>query len=137
MSITWVLVANTRSAILYENPGPNKGLTLVKKIATEQNGSEKAQPIGAMDRSDWHRPDELQRQRAKVFARKLADELRLARTGKQFSRAILIAPAAFMGLLNAELDSPTAQQVSARMEKDYTKLTVNELREELAYSLCV
>lgn len=137
MSITWVLVANTRSATLYENPGPNKGLTLVKKIATEQDETEKAQPIGAMDRSDWHRPDEFQRQKAKGFARQLAAELRLARTEKRFARTILVAPAAFMGLLNAELDPPTAQQVSARLDKDYTRLTAHELCEELVTSLCV
>ena len=137
MSITWVLVANTRSANLYENPGPNKGLTLVKKIATEQDDAEKPQPIGAMDRSDWHRPDEFQRQKAKGFARQLAAELRQARTEKRYARTILIAPAAFMGLLNAELDPPTALQISARMEKDYTRLSPSELCEELVDKLCV
>ena len=73
--------------------------------------------------------------KAKGFARQLAAELRQARTEKRFARAILIAPAAFMGLLNAELDPPTAQQISARLEKDYTRLSPSELCEELVDSL--
>ncbi len=136
MSITWVLVANARSAALYENQGPNKGLTLVKQIEPESDGLVEDLSIGAMDRSAWHGPGDLRRSRAKGFAHRLAGELKSGRNHRRFSRAVLVAPPTFMGLLNAELDSATQLKVSGRMEKDYTKNTPADLCGKLGDCLC-
>lgn len=136
MSITWVLVANARSAALYENQGPNKGLTLVKQIEPEADGLVDDVSIGAMDRSAWHGPGDLRRNRAKGFAHRLAGELRSGRNRNSYANAVLVAPPTFMGLLNAELDSPTAQKISGRVEKDYTKNTANDLCGKLGDCLC-
>ena len=136
MSITWVLVANARSAALYENQGPNKGLTLVKQLEPEADGLVEDLSVGAMDRSSWHGPGDLRRNKAKGFAHRLAGELRSGRTRNRFSRAVLVAPPTFMGLLNAELDSPTAQKVSGRLEKDYTRNSTSDLCGKLSDCLC-
>ncbi len=136
MSITWVLVANARSASLYENQGPNKGLTLLRQIGPQDDGLTEDLSVGGADRSDWHGPDELRRTKAKGFAHQLAHELRRARTENHYSRAVLVAPPTLMGLINAELDTPTARTVSSRVEKDYTRHTPQQLCEELSNCFC-
>ena len=136
MSITWVLVANTHSATLYENEGPNKGLRLLKQIDTEAVQSEPRRGLGAMDRRASHSPGEPQRIRARGFATRLAGELRRARTSRHYARAVLVAPPAFMGMINAELDAPTARTVSRRVEKDYTRHSADELCTHLSGCLC-
>lgn len=136
MTITWVLVANSRSASLYENAGPNKGLTLVKQLAPESDGLADDFSRGTMDRTPWHGPGDLRRNRARGFAHRLADELRHARTGNRYAQAVLVAPPTFMGLLNAELDGPTAQRISGRLEKDYTRHSAERLRDQLGGCLC-
>jgi len=137
MSITWVVVANARSATVYENLGPNKGLQLVKEWETTNlQEMDYGGPAGAMDKSGWHGPGELRRNHAKGFAHRIAGELRQARAGNRFSRAVLVAPPTFMGLINAELDPPTARAVSGRLEKDYTRRSSTELCDHLGDCLC-
>lgn len=136
MTITWVVVANARNASFYENQGPNKGLTLVKQIDAKNGALPDDLSHGAMDRSDWHGPDELRRHHARGFAHRVMGELRAARQGNSFARAVLVAPPTFMGLLNAELDDPTAQKISGRLEKDYTRSPAAELCERLGDCLC-
>jgi protein required for attachment to host cells len=64
---------------------------------------------------------------ARHFAQELARELNHSRSSGQVERFILVAPPAFMGLLNEKLDGPTASLVSDRFEKDYTKATEKDL----------
>ena len=72
---------------------------------------------------------------AKVFAQEIAQELYQGRAKNAFKRAILVAPPAFMGMLNSVIDAPTAQMVTDRFEKDYTKTTQNELSERLGSAI--
>lgn len=74
---------------------------------------------------------------AKHFAQTLAKELYLGRSRNEFARAILVAPPAFMGMLNANLDGPTSQMVTDRLEKDYTKSSEPALRDHLDNCLFV
>jgi protein required for attachment to host cells len=67
----------------------------------------------------------------------LAKELYLGRSRNEFARAILVAPPAFMGMLNATLDRPTAQMVTDRLEKDYTKTSEPDLRGHLGNCMLV
>jgi protein required for attachment to host cells len=68
---------------------------------------------------------------ARHFAQELARELTHGRTSGQAGRFILVAPPAFMGLINEKLDGPTAGLVSDRFEKDYTKSSEKELASHL------
>jgi protein required for attachment to host cells len=63
---------------------------------------------------------------ARHFAQELARELNHGRASGLVERLILVAPPAFMGLLNEKLDGPT-HLVSDRFEKDYTKAGEKEL----------
>ncbi|MFN3984297.1 MAG: host attachment protein [Rhodocyclaceae bacterium] len=141
MAITWILVANASLAKLYENLGPNKGLRLVKELlhpesrfknselVTDRPGSMASSGNGQGSKLPQTLPKEHE---AKVFAQEIAQELYMGRTRNAFARAIVVAPPAFMGMLNGVLDQPTAQLITDRFEKDYTKSPEPQLKERLA-----
>ena len=144
MAITWSLVANASLAKLYANLGPNKGLTLVKELihpeSRQKNGelvSDRSGAMGAVGSGGGSmQPQTLPKQHeAKVFAQEIAQALYQGRTSNAFKRAILVAPPAFMGLLNAVIDGPTAQLITDRFEKDYTKTPENELGDRLGSTI--
>ncbi|THF63495.1 host attachment protein [Pseudothauera rhizosphaerae] len=141
MTITWILVANASLCKLYENLGPNKGMKLVKELIHPESRQKNAELVtdrpGAMtvtgSGGGAKQPQTLPKQHeAKVFAQEIAQELYLGRSKNAFRRAILVAPPAFMGMLNSVMDGPTAQLVSDRFEKDYTKTPEPLLAERLA-----
>ena len=141
MAITWILVANASLCKLYANLGPNKGLRLVKELihpesrqknsdlVTDRPGSMAGSGSGAGSKQPQTLPKEHE---AHVFAQEIAQELYLGRAKNAFRRAILVAPPAFMGMLNAVIDRPTAQLISDRFEKDYTKTPEPLLAQRLA-----
>ncbi len=144
MAITWILVANASLAKLYANLGPNKGLTLVKELihpeSRQKNGelvSDRSGAMGAVGSGGGSmQPQTLPKQHeAKVFAQEIAQALYQGRTSNAFKRAILVAPPAFMGLLNAVIYGPTAQLITDRFEKDYTKTPENELGDRLGSTI--
>jgi protein required for attachment to host cells len=146
MAITWILVANASLARVYEHLGPNKGIKLVKELihpesryknsdlVTDRSGNMATQGNGKGAHTPQTMPKDHQ---AKVFAQELAHELYQGRTKNAFGRAIVVAPPAFMGMLNAEIDHPTAQLVTDRFEKDYTKAPEPKLCERLSSCLFV
>ena len=144
MAITWILVANASLARLYENLGPNKGLKLIKEmihpesrlknseLVTDRPGAMASAGNGQGAKQPHTQPKAHE---AKVFAQELAQELYQGRTRNAFGRAIVVAPPAFMGLLNTVLDHPTAQLITDRFEKDYTKSSEPLLKERLGACL--
>ncbi|ENO87905.1 host attachment protein [Thauera linaloolentis] len=144
MAITWILVANASLAKLYANLGPNKGLTLVKELIHPESRQKNSQLVtdrsGAMGANGGGggsmQPQTLPKQHeAKVFAQEIAQALYQGRATNAFRRAILVAPPAFMGMLNTVIDGPTAQLISDRFEKDYTKTAEPELSQRLASAI--
>ena len=144
MAITWILVANASLAKLYANFGPNKGLKLVKELIHPESRQKTRELVtdrpGAMAGSGNWQGSKLPQthpkdHEAQVFAQEIAQELYHGRATNAFARAILVAPPAFMGMLNAQLDQPTAQLVTDRFDKDYTKTPEPQLRERLASCL--
>lgn len=140
MSITWILVANASLAKLYANLGPNKGLKLVKELIHPESRQKNAELVtdrpgsmaGAAGAGSMQ-PQTLPKQhQAKVFAQEIAHELYHGRATNAFKRAIIVAPPAFMGMLNTVLDGPTSQLVTDRFEKDYTKTPEPELAARLS-----
>lgn len=144
MAITWILVANASLAKLYANLGPNKGLTLVKELIHPESRQKNAELVtdrsGAMAANGSGggsmQPQTLPKHHeAKVFAHQIAQELYQGRAANAFRRAILVAPPAFMGMLNTVIDGPTAQLITDRFEKDYTKTPENELGDRLGSAI--
>lgn len=130
MTTTWILVANSRHARLFANHGPNKGLELVDEcMATET-------PTSRPEGGRLAKRGEPRTHGARDFAHRLAGDLHRGRSRGRFGRAIIVAPPAFMGLINAELDGPTAQMVSERVDKDYTRSGGVTLCQQLEHCLC-
>lgn len=146
MANIWILVANSSFARVYEHLGPNKGIKLVKEmdhpesrfknseLVTDRSGSMSAVYAGKGSKQPQTQPKTHQ---AKLFAQKLAQELYQGRTQNAYKRAIVFAPPAFMGMLNTQMDQPTAELVTDRFEKDYTKAAEPQLRKQLASCLLV
>lgn len=133
MSITWIVVANARHARIFSHAGPNKALELVKEDALDAAATAMPESVGRAS----PRGGQPEHSAAREFARQIGTELCSGRSQGKFKRAILVAPPAFMGLLNAELDAPTASLVSGRLDKDYTRSEAGELSVHLGQCLCV
>jgi len=143
MTPTWILVANASSATVYASAGPRQALTRIKAMSHPQSRMKNADLVsdraGHMQSSgDGHgsrQPHtEPKQNEAEHFARELAQELEHGRNAKLFEHVILVAPPAFLGLINEKLDAQTAQLVSQRYEKDYTQLNDKELAAHLTRS---
>lgn len=138
---TWILVANASEAKLYSNEGPNTGLSVVKEFEHPQSRAKNADLVtdraghmqscgnGRGSRQPHTTPKEHE---AEVFALQLARELVHGRSTNQCSRVILVAPPTMMGLINGSLDTSTANLVSERLEKDYTKSPPRQVAERLS-----
>ncbi len=136
MATTWILVANASQAKLYGNTGPKKGLKLIKDLKHPES-REKASELVSDRPGQMHSPGNSHRasqpktdpktNEARHFALELGRELNHGRSSGQVERIILVAPPAFMGMINEKLDSPTANIVSDRFEKDYTRSSEKEL----------
>lgn len=136
MTITWILVANASLCKIYENLGPKKGLKLVGEWmhpeSRQKNGDLVTDRVGSSGNGAMQPHTEPKQHEALRFAQSIAQRLYHGRARNAFKRAILVAPPAFMGLLNANLDNGTAQLVSDRVDKDYTKAPEDRLSEHLA-----
>lgn len=141
MTTTWILVANASIATVYASAGPGLGLSRIKALTHPQSRMKNADLVsdraGHMQSSgDGHgsrQPHtEPKQNEADHFARELAQELEHGRNAKLFEHVILVAPAAFIGLINEKLDPQTAKLVTSRYEKDYTQITDKELAAHLA-----
>ncbi|MDP5241252.1 host attachment protein [Uliginosibacterium sp. 31-16] len=133
MSITWIVVANARHARIFAQNGPNKALELVQESALDEDATAMPESVGRAS----PRRGQPERNGARSFAHQIGSELCSGRSRGRFSRAILVAPPAFMGMLNAELDAPTASLVSSRLDKDYTRSQTQELSGHLSQCLCI
>lgn len=133
MSMTWIIVANARHARIFSHSGPNKNLELVKETELSENEMNAVESSGRAS-PKRKSPD---KQNAQGFAHRLARDLYSGRSRGAFQRAILVAPPAFMGLLNAEIDTPTASLITSRLDKDYTRSQARTLSSQLSHCLCV
>jgi protein required for attachment to host cells len=133
MSITWIVVANARHARIFSHCGPNKGLKLMSESVLDADATTMPESIGRAS----PRTKQPGRSAAQDFAHQVADRLCNERTRGSFTRAILVAPPTFMGLLNAELDPRTAALVTGRLDKDYTHSETQTLEGHLEKCLCV
>lgn len=72
---------------------------------------------------------------AEHFAKELVDYLEKARQEKKFDKLALVAAPLFLGVLRKELTPSLSQMVTFELDKDYTKLKPEEIREHLPETL--
>ncbi len=136
METIWILVADRAGARLFEQRGPGK-LTLLQDLPHPE-GRLKNQDIdadkhgrsfdsmgqGRHAMSTEQAPTDHVAQR---FAKELVQTLDHGRTQNAFSRLVLVAEPAFLGMLRAALPDPLASKVSTTVNKNLTQVNERDL----------
>lgn len=159
--ITWVLVADARQAQIYmpkriERRIPLAGngkqrhtservereLTaiLVKPLSAEsakdyETGSNKTGMVFESFSSARHMAEphlDARKEVKRHFARRIADFIGGAKNGEAFDRLVIVAPPEMLGEINASLDEHTRRKVTAKVAKELTHCTEEELTAYLA-----
>jgi protein required for attachment to host cells len=141
--ITWVLVADTCKAKIFKtikarlfNPDADgKDLTLVHEY-THPEGRKRDQDLvsdksGAFGASNFTEATDPKRHENERFAAELTKALSLAHNENNYQDLILIAPPAFMGMINKNLAHEVKKLVCQSIEKDYTRYDTKELAKHL------
>lgn len=131
MSATWILVADGAKARLFEIAEKDRSIVEVEDRLNPEgtaNGRElsRDRPPTVHDRFGHGRhsiePHTSFRQKsAETFARELSDMLERGRLDHRYGDVVLIAPAHFLGTLNAALNKHVRARVAAELPKDLTQ----------------
>jgi protein required for attachment to host cells len=135
---TWILIANASHARILGNSGPKKGLELVIEFNHPQSRekrmdltSDKPGRVDNKGHGAFVQQTDPKKNEADHFALEVAKNLEQGRVNNTYERLILIASNPFMGLLKSRLDPHVMDKVSETIEKDYTKISDQELAEHL------
>jgi protein required for attachment to host cells len=144
MSTTWIVVANSSTARIYENTGINKGLHLINQMEhpeSRMKGSDLVsdrpghmQSVGNGHGARQQATDPKQNE-AEHFALDLAKTLDHGRGEHKYERLIVVASNPFLGTLKSRLSNQVQALVSDAIEKDYTKATDKELAGHLSHCI--
>jgi protein required for attachment to host cells len=144
---TWILVADSAKARIFENLGRGRGIAPLEGQAFSNalkpsRDLDADQPGRTFDsagqgRHAMEKPTNSHRLLKKQFARELARHLRSELEEQSYDRLIIVAPPVTLGDIRAELDKEVASKVLAEIDKDLTKLNPDELAEHLAGVIAV
>jgi len=141
MPATWVVVADSSAARIFNAPSPTGALEEIASYAHAE---------GKMHEQDM-RTDELgmtkdrvgyakhameprvkpKEQEAVVFARLLAERIESARTKNVIDRVILVAPPEFLGHLRDALDDNARKIVDGEYNLNVVRMSPDEIRKHL------
>ena len=134
---TWILVANSSEAVLYEgeNLRTDEMITFVKRFS-HQESREKGDEL-VCDRPGHFKTDHSARSayekndpkdlEAENFARELIATLHLGCNTHEFDHLVLVASPSFLGILQNIFSCKTPALKIDHIAKDYTQLTPGEL----------
>jgi protein required for attachment to host cells len=138
---TWILIADGRSARVYQTSGGAKALEAVedmtfetesppsRELASDRPGrsyESKGHARHAIEsRSDPHR--EAKRQ----FAHRLAGAIEAQQAAKRFDKLVVVAPAVTMGDLRAAFSDGTKSAITSELVADLTKVPLRDLPSHL------
>lgn len=145
---TWILVANTTSALLWKSRGSGSDLEIEQKFEHPEGrlknldlvsdaGGRTITPEGRGSRptTEWGTsPREVEIEK---FARKIVHALSSGLLEKKFDRLLVAAPPDFMGKIREVLDTKLKEKLVTTVVRDYTTLSAKDLREKLSGVLLV
>lgn len=141
MTKTWILIADGARAKVYQNNGPGTGLRETrfpemvgahepsKEIYADRPGRMQSAPGGAVHRMDY--PSDPHREQKRIFAKDIADFLKLQQREKAFDDLVIVAPAKTLGDLRELLDKSVASHVKIEVAKDLTQFSAQDLHKHL------
>ncbi|MBD8527460.1 host attachment protein [Pseudomarimonas arenosa] len=134
---TWVLIANSARARLFEAEKKNGGLTELADFVqpdSQMRGVDLAdsrpgrvQESASPERHSMEPHTHPRDKSALQFAHGLADILDRARVEHEYDRLVLVAPPRFLGQLRNSLDDQVSQLVVNSVDKDISTATVDEI----------
>ena len=128
--ITWVLLANTRSASILVNRGPGKGLASRSEMNWQSGSAPNPRDragvghsiaghgVAAVEQSDPQRKMDVQ------FAHDVSRHLSEAIAAKELDRLIVVAGPHMLGLLRASFDDTTKAALIGEIDKDLSEQPV-------------
>ena len=141
--VTWIVLANARSAKVIAHHGPGKGLTPVRDqtwTAPEPSlpqdkagvGHSIAGPgVAAVEQTDLQEINDVR------FAKTVVEQVAKAHLGKQFDRLILIAGPHMLGLLRASLDTSLRAVLLGELPKDLSNQPLKSVEDHLGALIAV
>lgn len=147
-SLTWILIADSARARLFQYDGFGAPLALLKEWkhpgahptshGSSPEAAEHAAPShggphpGHSSRTGMERDMSPKRAEHEHFAQQLQQELRLGLDQGAYGRLILVANPEFLGILRQTAPAQVLKHLVASVDKDYTMMPVKELEHHLA-----
>ncbi|SMF00870.1 host attachment protein [Pseudogulbenkiania subflava] len=134
MDVSWIVVADSRRARIFQPEAGGHKLTETAEISAEEGeaaaGGNHAEPPRGGHRTMVTRSDP-QEHGAAAFARKLANALMQGRADGSFERLVLVAPPHFLGQLGECLPKEVERMVALKVSQELTHLDAAAIREHL------
>jgi protein required for attachment to host cells len=139
---TWVLVLDGEKFLLLRNRGRPDSLELhvidhaevanppTREQGTDQPGrfSDPGAGRSAVEQTDWHALEKVR------FARDIAERLRGWALERRFDALVVVADPSTLGALRPHYHPSVAERIIAEIDKDLTRLPVEEIEKVLAAS---
>lgn len=141
--VTWVVLANTRTAKVLAHHGPGKGLTPVRgktwnapDASLPRDKAGVGHSIGgpAVSAVAQTHPQNLVDMR---FAKDVVGHMSKAHLEKQFDRLILLAGPHMLGLLRANLDAALRAVLLGEIPKDLSNQPLSDVENQLGELIAV
>jgi len=141
MRTSWIVVADSACATLYEAAAPNAPLNEIhtylhaearmheQKLTSDLPGRT-FDSMGS-NRHAMSSPTDPKREEAIRFAKELVQALERGRNEHRFERLYVAAPPAFLGLLRSHYSAPLAAMVAQELDKNLTGESMPALRRQL------
>lgn len=140
---TWVIVANSSTATLYQR----EKVGVLQKVHSFSHPESRLhardmitdKPGQTTYGSSLHSVEEphttLKKHEMEVFAKEISTYLDKSRDEGLFTKLFIAAPPAFLGVLREKISTPTARLVAGEVDKDCTHVKVEEICQALPFSL--
>jgi protein required for attachment to host cells len=140
VKITWILVADSSRAKIFETGGASRDVHEIEEFAHPEGRAHNrdlktdgpGRYFGKGEQTQAHtaaRKVEPQEHEAELFAKQLTDHLDKARTSHRFESLHLIAPPKFLGLIRQHMGKETQNMVAATLAKDVAWFDVHSITE--------
>lgn len=140
---TWVMIAGSSRALIYNVPGKDRPWTLVKEyehpasrvseggLTTDQPGRAFGSIGNGTARSSMESKTSPKEVEFEHFAHELATVLHDGHGQNAYERIVLVAPPHFLGLMRKNINTTVSKLIGATVDKDYLHLSEKDFREHL------
>lgn len=148
MDATWIVSANASRARFFSQASVRAPLDEVSSMINgavrlraadletdglgQRSATKSQHNTGATAQASGYQPNQTPAEhQTELFAREVADYLCRAQQEQRFRDLCLVASPGFLGELRKLLDKQVASQISFELNKDYTQLSPEQLREQI------